>query len=95
MYRQGDLLFIKTNSEPRGIKLNTKVVLGSSVTGHNHEITSGVVYEHQPTWSDNANFYVEITEDAKLIHPEHKEIPLEKGVYKVIRQREVGGYVKD
>ena len=97
MYRQGDLLFIKTDSSPQGrLKRNSKVVLGSSLTGHDHAITEGEVYENDPTWSDRANFYVVIPEGgADLVHPEHRTIPLEEGVYKVIRQREVNGYVRD
>lgn len=97
MYRQGDLLFIKTealgaNCQP----IHSKVVLGSSITGHDHEITKGQVFIHEPTWGDNANFYVAIPEvGADLIHPEHNTIPLSEGFYKVIRQREVNGYVKD
>lgn len=96
MYRQGDLLFIKTQNNPNGIKIHGKIVLGSSITGHNHEITDGEVYVNNPTWSDKANFYVVIPDGgANLIHPEHNTIPLEAGNYKVIRQREVKGYVRD
>lgn len=96
MYRQGDLLFIKTTDKPKGILKHNKVVLGSNITGHDHAITEGKVYVNEPTWSDRVNFYVEIPVDgAELIHPEHKTIPLPEGIYKVIRQREVNGYVRD
>ena len=97
MYRQGDLLFIKVDSAPKdNLQKGSLVVLGSSVTSHDHAITKGKVYVNDPTWSDRANFYVEIpTGGANLIHPEHKTIPLVEGVYKVIRQREVNGYVRD
>ncbi len=97
MYRQGDLLFIKTDQLGNDIKItHSKIVLGSSITGHNHEIVEGTVYTHDPVWGDNANFYVEIPQGGTdLVHPEHKTIPLEEGFYKVIRQREVNGYVRD
>lgn len=97
MYRQGDLLFIKTEKEPEGNRKHGLVVLGSSITGHDHAITAGEIYEHQPErWGDNANFYVVIPSGgAELTHPEHKTIPLEEGTYRVIRQREVNGYVQD
>ena len=94
MYRQGDLLFVKAN-KIKGIKKHDKIVLGSTITGHNHELTEGEVYVNEPTWQDNANFYVVVPEGAELIHPEHKSIPLPEGIYKVIRQREVNGYVAD
>lgn len=96
MYRQGDLLFIKTDTEPSGAKKHDMVVLGSSITGHEHAITAGEVWTNQPTRKNNANFYVVIPSGgANLVHPEHKTIPLQEGVYKVIRQREVNGYVRD
>lgn len=96
-YRQGDLLFIEAKELGNDVHLiNSKVVLGSSITGHNHAITEGRVFTHEPTWGDRANFYVEIPDGgAELIHPEHKTIPLSAGIYKVIRQREVNGYVRD
>jgi hypothetical protein len=97
MYRQGDLLFIKTSSLGGDCKITkSKVVLASSITGHDHEIKDGVVYTHEPSWGDRANFYVEVPDGGtELIHPEHKSIPLSEGIYKVIRQREVNGYVRD
>ena len=96
MYRQGDLLFIKTEGTPRGKKKHDKVVLGSNITGHDHALTAGFVYVNEPTWSDTANFYVEIPEEgADLVHPEHRTIHFTEGVYRVIRQKEVNGYVRD
>lgn len=96
MYRQGDLLFVKVSGAPEGKLTHSLVVLGSNITGHDHALTKGRVFAHEPTWRNNANFYVEIPEGgADLYHPEHKTIPLPEGVYKVIRQREVNGYVKD
>lgn len=97
MYRQGDLLFIKTDFlGDSARKKHGLVVLGSNITGHDHALTRGVVYDNTPSWQDKANFYVEIPQEgADLIHPEHKTIPLPGGIYKVIRQREVNGYVQD
>lgn len=97
MYRQGDLLFIKVDHAPKGTQKHNRIVLDSMITGHNHEITKGEVYTHEPErWADRSNFYVVIPQGgAELIHPEHRSIPLSEGVYSVIRQREVNGYVKD
>lgn len=40
MYRQGDLLFIKADSLPQQLtKKHDKIVLGSNITGHSHELT--------------------------------------------------------
>ena len=99
MYRQGDLLFIKREARqfPAGIKKNSRVVLGSTITGHEHKITEGEVYVNDNVnGRDPGNFYVVIPEGgAELVHPEHKSIPLEEGIYEVRRQREVNGYVQD
>lgn len=97
MYRQGDLLFIKADKLGKDCTLlkDTLDILGSSVTGHTHRLNKGLVYVHEPKWEDNANFYIQLEEDAELLHEEHKMIPLPKGIYKVIRQREVNGYVVD
>ena len=87
MFRQGDLLFVKTEElgDNSLTKLNTKVVLGSSITGHDHKITKGTVYTHVPTWRDNSNFYVEVPEGTELVHPEHATIPMEEGIWVVSR----------
>lgn len=96
MYRQGDLLFIKTNQNPIGIKKHSLVVLGSSITGHEHKLTAGEVYENEPNWNNKGNFYVVIpVGGADLVHPEHKTISLPEGIYEVRRQREVNGYIRD
>jgi len=99
MYRQGDLLFIKSDDEPKGKEKHGEerlVVLGSSITGHDHAIRSGSVFINEPSWGDRANFYVSVPEGGtELYHPEHKTILLPSGTYQVIRQREVNGYVRD
>lgn len=97
MYRQGDLLFIKTDAigENATMLRDTKVILGSSVTGHAHKLSDGFVYSNEPKWGDNANFYLNVPNGANVLHEEHGPIPLPAGIYKVIRQREVNGYVVD
>ena len=97
MYRQGDLLFIP-KEEITGIKQHSLVVLGSSITGHDHKLSAGEVYvnESPDRWNFPGNFYVVIPEGgADLLHPEHKTIHLPAGKYEVRRQREVNGYVQD
>jgi hypothetical protein len=97
MYRQGDLLFVQapTLGENCHLLKEQLDILGSSVTGHTHRISEGEVYSHEPTFQDNARFYVRCLEGAQLLHEEHGTIQLPPGVYKVIRQREVNGYIVD
>ncbi|MDP1570798.1 MAG: hypothetical protein Q8L86_12440 [Vicinamibacterales bacterium] len=65
------------------------------MTGHSHTLTAGQIFVNEPNWEDNANFYVMVPEGAQLVHAEHAAITLPEGVYKVVRQREVTGYVRD
>lgn len=96
-YRQGDLLFIKADSLGDSLReKHGQDIITSNITGHSHSITRGKIYLANPTWSDRANFYVIIPDEgAEVVHQEHRSIPLSGGIYKVIRQREVNGYVRD
>lgn len=94
MYRQGDLLFIKTD-KLTGQEKSNRHVLESSVTGHSHTILDGKVFVNDlPNWEFPGNFYIQVP-DTELIHQEHKTIKLSAGIYEVRRQREVNGYVRD
>lgn len=96
MYRQGDLLFIKTCNPPEGKERKDKFILRSNMTGHQHRITRGTVYDNQDAMRWSPDFYVAIPEGgADLVHEEHRTIPLPEGIYEVRRQREVTGYVED
>lgn len=100
MYRQGDLLFIQYAGVPKGDKKMGLDILSSSLTGHSHSLTAGAVYVvpfNSDRWDrERASFFIEVpAKGAKVVHPEHKAIPLKEGVYEVIRQREVNGFVQD
>lgn len=97
MYRQGDLLFIKHDGSPKGIEMKEKIILCSSMTGHSHRISRGIVFDNRNNSDrDRASFYVSIPEGgARLLHEEHTTIDLPEGVYAVRRQMEVTGYVED
>lgn len=65
---------------------NGRVVLAyGEVTGHAHAIADpGVV-----AWGMQGNpQLLEVLEDTQLTHEEHLPIPLEKGHYRVVRQKE-------
>lgn len=95
MYRQGDLLFIKTSDIPiLENKVQEKIILKSNVTGHSHSITKGILYKQEPD-SQSVFCYIDCPEGTELLHQEHKTINLPEGIYEVRRQREVSGYVRD
>lgn len=87
-YRQGDVLVIKTDKIPSGLKPTKKVTLAlGEVTGHHHSITDdGAV-----GFADNENSlakFVEAKESVTLTHQEHEAINLPAGTYKSVRQTE-------
>jgi len=83
IYRQGDVLLRKTDKKVQGRKLNHCILAWGEVTGHKHQIKAyGSLYQ-----TDNG-MLLECLQDTVLEHEEHAPIPLEKGVYEVIQQRE-------
>ena len=92
--RQGDVLLVRVNGpEPAGAtelpRDNGRVVLAyGEVTGHAHAIldpgvcllrAEGVAFD-----------MLRVSEGvlARLVHEEHATVPLPKGVYRVVQQRE-------
>ncbi len=67
---------------PEGAKKKDNVVAYGEVTGHKHQIADGEVLIKDGTQ------YVIARQKTKVVHEEHKEIPLPKGVYQVRNQRE-------
>jgi hypothetical protein len=93
MFRQGDLLFVEINSRNAYLKENKeKIIICSSVTGNKHEVKNGILYGGFEQFSEAC---VESNGETAIVHNEHKPIILPKGLYRVVRQREVKDYVKD
>ncbi len=83
MYRQGNLLIMKTGEIPKGAKrVVSGIVLRGEATGHNHRLIGGNVFEK------GGVMYLEVAKAARLVHEEHKTIKLSGGKYAVKRQRE-------
>lgn len=83
MLRQGDLLIVKINDIPKGIKkVPSGIVFRGEATGHAHRLVGGDVF------SDNGVMFLDVEKTAKLLHEEHKPLILGKGKWSVIRQRE-------
>lgn len=84
---QGDLRIIKISNLPKNAKKREgKVLVYGEATGHAHKLSEGEVYEL------NDRILFTVPTGATIIHEEHYPIPLEKGDYEIIRQRE---YTKD
>jgi hypothetical protein len=88
IYRQGDVLFKKIEELPKKKrKLETDIIVRGEATGHAHRIANGTLFS---SWQRGRGpqLYIKASKGARVIHEEHKEIELEKGLYEVIRQRE-------
>lgn len=90
-YRQGDLLFIKTNGIPDKLRRReNRVIQEGELTGHNHKLIGGDVFEDEA-----GNVFLSVPEGGQVVHEEHGPIDLEGGDYEVRRQRELSGEVID
>jgi len=85
MFRQGDILikkieeFIDTNSFRH--KKDNVIAIGK--TGNSHKLIGGEVY-----LDSKKEIFLVLKRKGKIVHKEHKPIVLEKGIYKVIKQKE-------
>lgn|SRR3990167_1366763 len=80
---QGDLLISKINKIPAGAKKREgKVLVWGEATGHAHQITAGEVFDY------GTRLLFTAPVNTTIIHPDHDSIPLEKGDYEIVRQRQ-------
>ena len=82
--RQGDVFLKKIKELPKKLKKKDNILAYGEVTGHKHQVIGRAV-----VLTDGTTQYVEVQEEAELVHEEHQKHQLEKGVYKVILQREL------
>jgi hypothetical protein len=82
-YRQGDLLFIKTEN-PKTIysEIEHGIIEEGSITGHKHKLVNGKLY------NSNIGKVILADNNTMVIHEEHNTIILPDGYYRVIKQRE-------
>ena len=82
--RQGDILFIKLDKLPKGLKeQESKILVYGEATGHAHRLQEGSVFTNK-----DGLLYLVLSKASKIVHEEHKPIKLEKGLWGVVRQRE-------
>lgn len=94
--RQGDVKIKMISNLPDGKKSDAKdkgeaVLAYGEVTGHRHRIAEGEVNFFSVGDSQNmfSPKYLEVVSDkAVVVHEEHTEIPLVKGLYEITIQRE-------
>ena len=90
MVRQGDILIVAIRGElPLGAREVQRerhgvVLAHGEASGHAHRIRS----RHAELYEHRGQRYLRIRAPVDLTHEEHGAIPLEPGLYRVVRQRE-------
>lgn len=88
-YRQGDVLLVRVKQKPRQMKLverdKGRIILAyGEVTGHAHAITESWA----KLFESADQRFLELPQEATLVHEEHSTITIAPGTYRVVRQRE-------
>lgn len=92
MYRQGDVLLVPVDEIPAGLKQvpleRRRIVLAhGEVTGHAH-VVEGEAQFMAADLEEMEGRFLQVEEEATLVHDEHDSITLPPGKYEVRRQRE-------
>lgn len=96
-FRQGDVLIERVTSKPTTTSKpdKSRVLAHGEATGHAHTVGSGTVRDAADWWKDDDLSDAKMTRKmvttaraTKVTHQEHDPISLERGVYRVTRQRE-------
>lgn len=93
MVRQGDVLLVPVRavpkrSEPVGRERGQLILALGEATGHAHVVESASAELVSADDAHELYLLVHGPEPVTLEHEEHDPIPLERGVYQVVRQRE-------
>lgn len=87
LWRQGDIFIATAPAIPPGaVRLLHTVLAEGEATGHRHRISdngSAALFEYR-----GQTFLNVLADRAKVIHEEHGTIVLDRGAYRVWRQRE-------
>lgn len=85
MYRQGDVLALKIEALPKGLKKKKdNVLVHSDSTLHDHTLVSGTVYTDK-----NGKMYADVPRKTQIVHTaDHDPVDLPKGIYEIRRQQE-------
>jgi hypothetical protein len=98
MYRQGDVLIVPVDAEKvpsylvdasgeqRDVRGRLVLALGE-VTGHAHAVTGPGRLIREPG-DASGRMLLHLPSGGRVVHEEHAAIPLPKGWFRVVRQRE-------
>jgi len=84
--RQGDVLLEKVDELPKEAKVkDDKILAYGEVTGHHHRFEAPQVTCYT---TEGDTQYAVLDQEATLLHEEHENLQIPKGIYKVKIQRE-------
>jgi hypothetical protein len=84
-YRQGDLLFVRQETQPTDVLVERPgaVIVAGEATGHAHRLTAGVVLK-----APDGTLFLDLPAPTRIVHEEHDALTLDPGLWLVVRQRE-------
>jgi hypothetical protein len=85
LLRQGDVLLQKVSNLPKGLKLRKdNILVYGETTGHKHALATTEL----SVYGTEDEMFVSLDKPTELVHEEHNTIQVDKGLWKVVRQRE-------
>lgn len=90
MARQGDVLFVKVKSIPKGGKVRKSGhILEGEATGHIHRVAEAQLAEAE-VLDCGAGLFMSVTAEGgvSIVHEDHNTIVIPPGNYEIVRQRE-------
>ena len=86
LWRQGDVIIQAVAWLPEGgIRRQGTVLAHGEVTGHSHQVEAP---DYAELWSVQDKLYLRVLAPTRIVHEEHRPIPLEPGDYRIWQQRE-------
>jgi len=83
--RQGDVLLESVSNLPKGLKKRKdNILVRGETTGHAHRLNTPTL----SVYGTDDEMFVNLDKPTELVHEEHKTIQVDKGTWKVVRQRE-------
>lgn len=86
MYRQGDVLLKPVENIPTNTTQKSLVLVEGEITGHYHQFLDPSIVSVSIL---NETQYVNVQQQAELVHDEHDTLFIPAGLYEVVQQREV------
>ena len=87
-YRHGEILLLKIDKLPKGLKEEKTNILMEGSHGNNHSFDKGKFYKKQ----DGFTFGYLVAKNTNLLHEEHSpkigDAKIKDGIYKLIKQQE-------